>query len=264
MSSTRRSINPVFSAEAMGKALGVSKDTVERWETGKKPPSAEQLAEYCGVLIRKGVTKFVASDVFSSAYPTMSFGHRADSAAIERRQTMKQYTDAIRREPSNPSNYGLRARLYEIQGERDKAYSDYCEAIRVAPNDPALYAERAKFNHRLVDPLADLGHAIRLDPHNSSYYDSRAEIHERMQNWELVVDDLTDVINLEIGSIGTFDLGMLYIRRSTAYEKLELLESAADDLRRAIKLEPDGDAFLEIALEQLISRINGGAASTAR
>lgn len=63
----------IYSASSMGKALGVSRATIGRWETGGKPPLPHQLEDYCNVLIKNGLHEEAASSIFKVGYPTRTF-----------------------------------------------------------------------------------------------------------------------------------------------------------------------------------------------
>jgi tetratricopeptide (TPR) repeat protein len=75
MFEARRSIKPggvTFSAEAMRNALGVSLDTVQRWETDRVTPRRDQLEDYLNVLVKKGLSHDIANHIFSFAFPKHS------------------------------------------------------------------------------------------------------------------------------------------------------------------------------------------------
>lgn len=90
--------------------------------------------------------------------------------------------DAIRRDPSDPVLYTIRAGTYRQLGEFDKAIADYTEAIRLssaqAPDHPAdalkrsglaarAYRDRGECYDAKREPekaVADYKEADRLDP----------------------------------------------------------------------------------------------------
>jgi tetratricopeptide (TPR) repeat protein len=55
---------------------------------------------------------------------------------------IREFSEAIRLEPSDALNYGSRVVAYAKKGEFDKAIADFDEAIRLSPNDAKFYAAR--------------------------------------------------------------------------------------------------------------------------
>jgi transcriptional regulator with XRE-family HTH domain len=72
MKAARRSIKPggvLFSGARMARFVGVSKDMIERYETGRVKPSLEQLLKYREALVDKGYDRQKADDIIRFGYP---------------------------------------------------------------------------------------------------------------------------------------------------------------------------------------------------
>jgi hypothetical protein len=59
----------LFSARLMGLALKVERQTVARWESGEVMPQWHRLEDYCEELIKKGLGKDAAQEIFAFGYP---------------------------------------------------------------------------------------------------------------------------------------------------------------------------------------------------
>jgi DNA-binding XRE family transcriptional regulator len=157
MSDARQSIDPMFSQAAMGRLIGVSKDTVERWETGQKQPEADELARYCQRLISKQVDDLAAREIFKFAYPDLSFELPNSSGAFVAKSVKSgvERLGGIFEAPTNP--YSEQHRATAAQGKNRLRTPNEREARLLA--EPHLIeeafrnAETMRTNSALYDYL---------------------------------------------------------------------------------------------------------------
>jgi tetratricopeptide (TPR) repeat protein len=57
---------------------------------------------------------------------------------------IKDYTDAIKLDPSSAVAFFNRGNAYDQLGDYDRAIADYTEAIKLDPNDPDVYINRGQ------------------------------------------------------------------------------------------------------------------------
>jgi tetratricopeptide (TPR) repeat protein len=79
---------------------------------------------------------------------------------------IKETTEALRMDQTNPDLYFKRTKAYQALAQPNKAYADYSEAIRLFPK-AMYYVGRASLFYQLNKPMlvdADVRSAIATDP----------------------------------------------------------------------------------------------------
>ena len=92
------------------------------------------------------------------------------------------FTEAIRLQPNDHSNYSTRGNAYVNKGDYDRAIADYTQAIRLAPNNATYYGNRGNaYNRKGEYPQAraDVNRALQIDPNNQIGKDLDAELKRR-------------------------------------------------------------------------------------
>ena len=109
---------------------------------------------------------------------------------------------ALRRNPSNASDYLFRARVYFEKGDDDRS-------------------------------ISDLGAAIWFDPGNATAYWLRGIVYGHLQEFDRVILDMSEVIRLRPGDADA------YYQRGMAYGEQDELNLAIADFDEAIRLDPN-------------------------
>jgi len=124
---------------------------------------------------------------------------------------IKEYTEAIRLDPTNASAYDFREGMYCREKEYDMAIRDYSEAIR-------------------------------LDPTNAWYYFSRGETYREKKEYDLAIKDYTESIRLALTDDQDFWncwAARTYYNRGEIYYWKKEYDLAFKDYTEAFRLNPD-------------------------
>ena len=88
---------------------------------------------------------------------------------------IKEFTEAIRLDPTNALAYFKRGNVYIDKNEYDLAIKDYSEAIRLNPNLACAYNNRGYVYAKKKEydlAIGDCTEAVRLDPEYKRAHDS--------------------------------------------------------------------------------------------
>ncbi|MHA4875215.1 tetratricopeptide repeat protein, partial [Enterococcus faecium] len=83
------------------------------------------------------------------------------------KKDIESYSEAIRQDKANPSNYFHRGRMHQYLKNYDQAISDFSDAIRLSPQSSQFYLARAAIYMLLDKPIlsrADVTNARSVDP----------------------------------------------------------------------------------------------------
>ena len=83
------------------------------------------------------------------------------------KKDVDQYTEAIRQDSDNASNYYHRGRAHQYLQEYDQAINDFSDAIRLSPQNSQFYLARATVHMLMKKPVlakADVRSAQSVDP----------------------------------------------------------------------------------------------------
>jgi DNA-binding XRE family transcriptional regulator len=149
MYDARREAVPRFGAAAMGKAIQVSKDTVERWENDQIRPKADQLAKVLSCLIKKGLSQQVAAAIFRSAYPDLLFDIQRANEELNRQDNREELAEGYSRSM-------LEASQPEITLPKDAE-----AVVERYWSDPVPDAMRSRIVKRISNEVS--GHGWRVD-----------------------------------------------------------------------------------------------------
>lgn len=125
---------------------------------------------------------------------------------------MREFDQAIQRNPADAEAYAKRAYAWLSKGNYDKAISDYDQAIRLQPGNAAFLNSRGFTWHmKSIDDkdrpacedraLSDYAEAIRIDPNNASAVNNRAWLWatskaDRCRNGKQAVEEATKACEL--------------------------------------------------------------------
>jgi DNA-binding XRE family transcriptional regulator len=131
MKDARKRIRPIYSQRAMASAVGVIKDTIERWENGKgkKLPSVEPFVDYCRIISRK-VDEKIAAEIFHYAYPHLSFEYKTGlSTSVPTEPSGAFAPEVVTYPGKDPFRKNMRIRKAEVDDAR-MLYETLCAAVR--------------------------------------------------------------------------------------------------------------------------------------
>ena len=135
----------------------------------------------------------------------------------------------IQLDPSDPANYFALAKIYQDNGEYEKAEEQYLKAREVKPNDPAVYMQLAGFynSQGQFDKTMEALHArAEKEPNNPEAYYTIATYY-----WEKAYRDFT----------------------TPEPEKIKYVQEGLQAVDKAIQLKPD--YFEALTYKNLLLRV---------
>ena len=169
--------------------------------------------------------------------------HDTKSLSDSRKNEIADLTEAIRLAPNDSYARIDRARIYEEQGDLNKAISDYTEVIRLISlrkadihlNTEALLARAWLLGKKgeLDKAILDYTEVIRLRPHDAYARCCRSGMCERRGNLGKAIADCNEAVQLRP------DNAYMYLRRAHLYGKLGEVNQGIADCTEAILLKPD-------------------------
>ena len=175
---------------------------------------------------------------------------------------VKEFTTAIAVEP-NAEAYSGRGEAYTEMGEYNAAVKDYERVIDLRP-DARAYVGRGKAYFGLMhfdDAMNNFDKATDLDPSNTEAYLMRGHIHEERKNYEIAIEEYTQIITLTAEFVDTTEqkslhplsidsksylyeiavvaVGNAYLARAICRSRIGDTNSSLSDFSAAIKLMPE-------------------------
>lgn len=138
--------------------------------------------------------------------------------------------------------------LYAVEQDWEQAILIYNRAITPDTKDPAIFAARAEANQKLEQwdlAIADWTNADLYSIDKNTRYganfqppmEQRANIHSQRQQWDLFIQDLTELLKPERFGANAWS----YSRRGEAYDALRNWDKALPDYEQAIKHSSPSD-----------------------
>jgi tetratricopeptide (TPR) repeat protein len=123
-------------------------------------------------------------------------------------QAIDYYTNQIRANPGDSTNYVKRASVWMEKGENDIAIADLSEAIRLDPRSEIAYGNRgiAWWNKKDYDrAIADYTEGLRLVPRDPWLYDLRGVAWDRKKEYGRAISDYSEAIRLDPRDASTYN-----------------------------------------------------------
>lgn len=152
----------------------------------------------------------------------------ADSAPI--------YDELIQGEPKKAELFVLRATVWAVRGDLEKAIADYSTAIELGRKDAITFVNRGVFfasASKFDEAIADYTTALQVDPKNVPAYVNRAAAHLAKKELPQATADYSAIIELDPQKPGG------YIRRGLFYRHIQDWDHAIADFSKALDLEPN-------------------------
>ncbi len=166
------------------------------------------------------------------------------------KDSIKLYTKAIGKAPKAQQAYIRLYRIYELEGNKAKAYEIIQTANKNLPNNPEikkLYnASRANTtsakNSVALSYMANKEYAKALkiynqiEPKNAALYESIANCHKSLRNYKAAVDNLAKAIKLDpVNSDLYYNTALLYLDMNSKKTAESYLEKAIGLDRKNLK-----------------------------
>jgi tetratricopeptide (TPR) repeat protein len=155
-------------------------------------------------------------------------------------ESLQDYAQAIRINPSNYRAYNNRGKIYFDRGEVDLALWDIDKAIALNPGFAEAYSNRGAVYAMKRDyekAVADLDKSIELDPEAADSYFNRANLHYQFEVYDKAMKDINTYLFMNPGDPDAINLRGLCYLISSFYEE------AMRDFEYAIRINPDDGRF---------------------
>jgi tetratricopeptide (TPR) repeat protein len=160
-----------------------------------------------------------------------------------------EYSEKIKNDPKNFSNYYNRGLFYMDLKEYDKAIKDFDNTLSLENEyTPALSSKSIAFLAK-KDPenaLKSINKAIKIWPEITMYYYERALIYDYQNKSKKAIDDYTHFIKSKKIKDFPNKYNFALRRRAINYYKINQYEKVMHDLNKSIDNEPDNKELLKI------------------
>ena len=172
----------------------VDTDVTSRLESAKTLLEAGKIDESIEVLSR--ILESGASPL-ANYYRGMALTQKGMQAAA-----IRDYSEAIKKEPTQSVYYARRGISRLSQGDIPDAITDLNRSLELEPSSPSVLSFRARalmMSSRHSQALEDINKAIQLSPNNSGFFKLRGDILTSAENYENAVLDYDRAIQLTPG-----------------------------------------------------------------
>ena len=163
-------------------------------------------------------------------------------------EAISDYTESIRRQPTNPDAYSNRGLAYSFTGETVNAINDFTTTIQQNPLRAAAYNVRGYLygtQQNFKGALADYNKALELKKDYFEALSGRGFVYLNLKNYEAAIKDYDAAIQLKPDS-GT---GVEYYNRGLAYFNLKNFRPALQDVLKARQMGYQTDPRLITAIQ---------------
>src|SRR5262245_2482121 len=236
---------PVYIAELTDSAYTVLQEQ-GGWLCVRQRSAIGWFPKMQAVLVEDAVAYF-SERIRFNGLDALAYAHRARAWRERDRldEALKDYDEALRLYPLQPSWLRGRGAVFEDKKEFERAVRDYTESIRLNPRDARTFLDRGlayKGLKALDKAAADYTEAIRLDPNWAPAYYNRANLWRDRKEFDKAVADYTAAIRLDSEDPDA------YFNRANIYRSRREYAKAVADYREVIRLDPkEPDAYDSLA-----------------
>ena len=151
-----------------------------------------------------------------------------------RKKLINDCTKAIESGSTNPQFYNVRAWMFGIQGEYEKAIKDLKKYLKAMPNCIGSYHSLGLNYGLLKEDEKAINYftkAIELDPKRANVYNDRGLSYELIEDLDKALNDYDICLSLNPRSVDC------YRNRARVYSKIDKDDEAFGDLEKARKLD---------------------------
>lgn len=150
------------------------------------------------------------------------------------RESIADYEQAIRLDPSFNEAYFSRANVYFDSGDYLQAIADYTQAIFLSPSDAVALSNRGNAYMQMgdiVNAQTDFAQAIAINPKYAPIYVNRGNLYFATGEYDLALNDYTSAIQYDPLLV------VAYINRGNTFYAKEIYAEAIADYNEAILLD---------------------------
>jgi tetratricopeptide (TPR) repeat protein len=177
-------------------------------------------------------TPFLPKRRASYAYGNRAYCHERQK---HRDEAVRDYGEAIRRNPSLGWAFAYRGQLYDRGGDKEKALADYSDAIALNPNAAECLYRRGlifRARHQVEEAIADLREAVRARPNTARYHRSLAEAYHDKRDLPAAIANFDAALALRPRDVTAL------MGRAEAWRRSGAPARAVADLKKAMELKP--------------------------
>jgi tetratricopeptide (TPR) repeat protein len=192
-----------------------------------------------------GAGRVIAADkerltVRQSQYPGPYQGSVLKTEVVKFADASDYFTGKIRENEKDVWAWKMRAEVWSLKREHDKAINDLDEAVRLGPS-PDVYNARGLAWHDREEfdkAVKDFDEAIRLDPKDATAFNNRGRARHAKGDLEKAVKDYEEAIRLDP------KYGIAFHNRGLAWYDKNDHDKAIKDFDEAVRLDPqNAEAF---------------------
>lgn len=165
---------------------------------------------------------------------------------------LRDYSDAIRVDPTSHESYAGRSSLYVLKDDYDSAITDLRTALSHHKGEKTVYelalarlCERRGIQHLLKKELdkaiARFTKAIELNASPDDLYMHRASAYALKDEIELALKDYSEAIRINVDSVEA------YIGRGELHRRRNVLDAALADFNQAVQRQPSNITALMLS-----------------
>ena len=196
--------------------------------------SAMDQHDYARAIVKFGAAlkKHLPQQYRAYAFSDLAFSEEFDGHC---ERAIRDYTEALRLDPTFAFAYSSRGRLYKESGETDKALTDFSQAIRFDPNAHQAFYARGLIDlerRDLDQAIEDLSEAVRTDPSAALAYANRGLAYTYRKEFDRALANYDAALQLRPRDARTL-IDRAYVRIETQEQA-----KAIEDLTAAIRVDP--------------------------
>lgn len=168
--------------------------------------------------------------------PTIVAKRKKEEA--RQQELIQRYTQALKKDDTNPLHYINRGRVYIDIGEYELAKKDFADAIHADPKNPDSYFYMAEINYLerdLRSALNNYNESFKLGNRTSRLFFNRGYLRKYFAQYELALKDFEEALKINPDYIE------IYEYQGEVYSQLGQYDHALDSYQQVIDRDPYRD-----------------------